>query len=86
LTTVSDELAAGDHTIHFEVGDVNDGQLDSAVFLANFGLCVPGPQGQGCESGTTPPDGNGAPEPGSLALIGIALAGIAALRRRKGSS
>ncbi len=84
LTTVSGDLAAGAHTIHFEVGDVNDGILDSAAFIANFGVCTPGPQGGGCETGTKPP--NGVPEPGTLALIGIALAGLAALRRRKAAS
>jgi MYXO-CTERM domain-containing protein len=79
LTTVSADLAAGDHTIHFEVGDVNDDVLDSAVFITNFALCVPS-QGQTCQTGTTP---NGVAERGSLALLGLALAGLAAVRRRK---
>ncbi len=44
LTTTSPVLAAGPHTIIFEVGDVNDQALDSAVFIANFrtGDGVPG--------------------------------------------
>lgn len=36
LTTTSATLAAGDHTIRFEVGDVNDDLLDSAAFIANL--------------------------------------------------
>jgi len=36
LTTTTATLAAGDHTLVFEVGDVNDGSLDSAAFIANF--------------------------------------------------
>lgn len=36
LTTTTAVLAAGPHTLWFEVGDVNDMVLDSAVFLANL--------------------------------------------------
>jgi len=44
LTTTTAMLAAGDHTIRFEVGDVNDDLLDSAAFIANFraGAGTPG--------------------------------------------
>jgi hypothetical protein len=36
LTTTSDDLAAGEHYLIFEIGDVNDHVLDSAVFIANL--------------------------------------------------
>lgn len=36
LTTTTAVLSAGRHRIWFEVGDVNDGILDSAVFIANL--------------------------------------------------
>ncbi len=36
LTTTSATLSAGPHTIIFEVGDVNDHILDSAVFISNL--------------------------------------------------
>ncbi len=36
LTTTSALLTAGEHVLIFEVGDVNDHVLDSAVFLANL--------------------------------------------------
>lgn len=36
LTTTTPVLAAGSHTLLFEVGDVNDHLLDSAVFIANL--------------------------------------------------
>ncbi len=36
LTTTTRVLSAGSHTIVFEVGDVNDHILDSAVFIANL--------------------------------------------------
>lgn len=36
LTTTTVRLAPGDHTLIFEVGDVNDPDLDSAAFIANL--------------------------------------------------
>ena len=36
LTTTTAELAAGEHTLTFEVGDVNDHILDSVVFIADL--------------------------------------------------
>jgi hypothetical protein len=36
LTTTTEELSAGEHTLIFEVGDVNDHILDSAVFICNL--------------------------------------------------
>ena len=36
LTTTTARLAPGDHTLIFEVGDVNDPFLDSAAFIANL--------------------------------------------------
>jgi Immunoglobulin domain len=36
LTTTTAVLSAGRHTLRFEVGDVNDQVLDSAVFIANL--------------------------------------------------
>jgi hypothetical protein len=74
LTTFTvGQLSAGAHTLIFEVGDVNDGILDSAVFISNLHAAA----GQG---GTNP---SGAPEPATLALVGFSLAGLAARRWRK---
>lgn len=36
LTTTTAVLAAGTHTLWFEVGDINDQVIDSAVFIANL--------------------------------------------------
>ncbi len=36
LTTTTEVLSSGEHTLIFEVGDVNDHILDSAVFICNL--------------------------------------------------
>lgn len=64
-------LAAGAHTLTFEIGDVNDHILDSAVFISNLRA---GP-GQG---GTNPT----APEPASMLLMPMGIIAVVLLRRR----
>ena len=51
LTTTTIALPAGDHTLWFEVGDVNDQILDSAVFITNL-RAEPG------DAGTAPTNPN----------------------------
>lgn len=65
-------ISAGAHTLRFEVGDVNDHILDSAVFISGL-VAGSGP------GGTGPP----VPEPATLALGGIGLAALAAKRWRR---
>ena len=73
LTTFTQgQLAAGPHTLIFEVGDVNDHILDSAVFISGLHAGA----GQG---GTNPT----VPEPSTLALMGLGIATLAGLRWRK---
>jgi hypothetical protein len=74
-TFTLNELAAGDHTIIFEVGDVNDGILDSAVFISDFHA------GQG-GGGTNPVT----PVPSTLLLLGSGVIGLAAYARKKHST
>jgi hypothetical protein len=79
LTTfTSNTIAAGDHTLSFQIGDVNDAQLDSAVFISRL-RAEAGPGGTHSFNATS------VPEPASLMLLGIGLAGLAGLRSRKAS-
>lgn len=65
-------LGAGTHHIKLAIADALDSSLDSAVFIK-----------AGSFSSTDPDDNNDVPEPISLALLGIGMAGLAASRYRK---
>jgi hypothetical protein len=78
LTTTSAELSAGDHILLFEIGDVNDHILDSAVFIANLRT------GTGVE-GTEPTDpedypGSAVPVPGTMTLLIFGFAAFGLIR------
>jgi hypothetical protein len=72
LQTFTGTLAAGDHSLIFEVADVNDQRLDSAVFLSNFHA------GQGTQGTGT----GEVPEPSTMLLLGAGLAGTAIFGRK----
>ena len=69
LTTTTEQLNAGNHTLWFEVGDVNDHILDSAVFIANLrtGVGTPGTEPTDeCEADFT---GDGVVDAADLAVL-----------------
>lgn len=81
LKTTTSTLAAGEHTLYFEVGDVNDHILDSAVFLTNLRATQPVDSDEDADTEFEPEDNPGVvPEPSSMALL-TAAAGSLALSR-----
>jgi hypothetical protein len=85
LKTFTNTLSAGTHTLTFEIGDVNDGFLDSGVFISNLRTGVSGTITGTYDDDIKDDGSNGpatVPEPGTFLLLGAGLAGLGFARKR----
>jgi hypothetical protein len=89
LKTFTNTLSAGNHTLTFEIGDVNDGVLDSGVFISNLrtgtGGTITGTYDDDInDDGTDSHHGDNVPvpEPGTFLLLGAGLAGLGFAKKR----
>lgn len=76
LTMIAPVNSGVENTMFLGIADAGDHVLDSAVFIKGGSFSPCGAPGQ-------PPCNGEAPEPGIMALMGLGLAGLAAIRRRK---
>ena len=63
------------NALTFIIADSGDTQLDSTVYIEGFDTSDPG--------GGTPGGGDSIPEPASMLIFGLGLAGLGYVRRRR---